>query len=190
MEDKIIVRIKCPQCGAVLKIEVSPSLDLTKGKLTCPSCKAKSPLADYNVVSNIPVPDDTQILAPLHDTIGHLIDEYSGKEYVLREGVQLVGRMSIGAKNKADVLIETDDRGFSRSQFFLRIISGPDGRYHTYISEASHSNPTSLNGRLLVPGDEFGLHHNDLITASETSLRFKGTYIDDSTELMSLTNKG
>lgn len=188
MEDKIIIKIKCPHCGAVIKIEVSPSLDMTKGKLTCPACKVKSPLAEYRIVSNTPFQDDTQIITPLYDVIGHLTDERSGIDYPLREGVQLVGRMSLGAKNKADVLIETDDRGFSRSQFLIRITTGPDGRYHTYISEASHSNPTGLNGRQLVPDDEYGLHYNDLITASETALRFKGRYIDDSTELESLSN--
>lgn len=182
MEDKKIVRIKCPHCGAVLKIEVSPSLDLTKGKLTCPSCKVKSPLAEYRIIADKPVEDDTQIVSAMHDVIGHLRDEVSGKEYSLREGVQLVGRMTIGAKNKADVLIETEDRGFSRSQFYLQVIAGHDGRYHTFISEASHSNPTSLNGKQLVPDDKYGLHHHDLITASETSLRFVGTCIDDQTE--------
>lgn len=183
MEEKKIVRVQCPHCGAVLKISVSLSADMKKGNLTCPGCKVKSRLADYQLVVDDPDRDETQVVSAMHDTIGHLTDEGTGKEYLLREGRQLVGRLSISTKNKADVLIETEDKGFSRSQFYLRIIKGHDGRYHTYISEASRSNPTMLNGKRLELYDETGLKHDDLITVSETNLRFSGTFIDDETEL-------
>lgn len=183
MEGKKTIRIKCPQCGAILKVGVSSSADLTKGKLTCPKCKFSNSIADFKTVVEKPVHDETQIVSTVHDVIGHLIDDATGKEYPLREGRLLIGRLSSSAKGNADVMIETEDKGFSRSQFYIRVIKGGDGRYHTYISEASRSNPTCLNGKKLRLDDENGLKHNDLITASETSLRFMGTRYDDRTLL-------
>ena len=182
MEGKKTIRIKCPHCGATLKVGVSPSADLTKGKLTCPNCNVSSPMANFKMVDRAVV-DETQIIATLHDVLGHLTDEATGKEYPLREGRLLIGRLASNSKNRADVMIETEDKGFSRSQFYIRIIKGGDGRYHTYISEASHSNPTFLNGKKLQPDDESSLNHSDLITASETVLRFIGTRFDDRTLL-------
>lgn len=189
MEEQKIIRVKCPNCGVRLKIGVSPSADLSKGNLTCPTCKVKSPLAKFVQVTDKPPQDETEILAGLHDTIGHLLDERTQKEYQLKEGSQLIGRMTYQTPPVADVPIMTDDRYFSRTQFYLRVMKGRDGRYHTYIKEASMKNPTCLNGRKLEKDDEEGLKHNDLISVGNTKLRFVGTSIDDKTVLSSLANK-
>ena len=190
MAEGLFIRIKCPTCGKLLKLGVSSESDLSKfdpskkkGNLICPNCKEKQPWAAYKVIEGKSDTDETQIVSPLHDTIGRLFDETTRKEYPLKEGRQLIGRMTYKAPPKADVPVETQDLGFSRSQFYLRVMKGRDGRYHTYISEASHSNPTFVNGQQLSPDDENVLKHNDRIAVSETTLRFIGTLIDDKTEV-------
>lgn len=189
MEEQKILKVKCPNCGARLSIGVSPSADLSKGKLTCPNCRVKSPLSSYAQVVEKELKDETQIVAGLHDTIGHLLDELTRKEYPLKEGRQLIGRMTYKNPPVADVPILTEDLYFSRTQFYLRVMKGRDGRYHTYISEASTKNPTCINGRKLEKDEEEGLKHNDLISAGNTKLRFIGTSIDDKTVPFSLANK-
>lgn len=177
--EKIIRRVKCPNCGIILKLSCSPSADLSKGKLTCSNCKETRPFPEYREIVDKPVQDETQILAPLHDTIGHLVDDATRQEYPLKLGGQMIGRKA--RTPRADVLIDTDDMGFSRSQFYVRVMKGKDGRYHTYITEASQSNPTSVNGVVLDKDEEIGLKHNDRISSSRTTLRFVGTTIEDIT---------
>lgn len=189
MEEKKVIRVKCPNCGAILKLEVSPSADLSKGALTCKNCRIKSPWTRYIPVEEKPQQDETQVVSKLHDTIGHLVDEHTRKEYALKEGVQLIGRMTYQQPPKADVPIVTEDPYFSRTQFRLRVMKGRDGCYHTYIYEASRSNPTNLNGNKLEPGDEEGLNDGDIISAGNTRLRFVGSTVDDKTILSSLVNK-
>lgn len=46
MEVEQFIRIKCPHCGAVLKVK--QQLGLEKASLTCPVCKKKSPFSNYN----------------------------------------------------------------------------------------------------------------------------------------------
>lgn len=190
MAGGFFIRIKCPTCGKLLKLGVSSEADLSKfdpskkkGNLTCPNCKEKQPWSAYKVVEDKTRTDETQIVSPLHDTIGRLLDESTRKEYPLKEGRLLIGRMTYKAPPKADIPVETKDLGFSRSQFYLRVMKGRDGRYHTYISEASHSNPTFVNGQQLSLDDENVLKNNDRITVSETTLKFIGTLFDDETEV-------
>lgn len=191
MEDKKIIKVKCPNCGARLSIEVSPSADLSRGKLTCPNCRVKSPLASFTPVEDKPLRDETQIVANLHDTIGRLLDVGTRKEYQLKEGSQLIGRMTFKEPPKADVPILTDDKMFSRTQFYIRVMKGRDGLYHTYISDfvGKQKNPTYVNGKKLNDDDEDGLKHNDVISAGNTKLRFVGTSFDDETKPFSLANK-
>lgn len=189
MEELITLKVKCPNCGARLTVKVPPSMDMTKGTLTCVNCNVRSPWANFQRVVEKPVQDETQIVAKIHDTIGYLLDDNTHTEYKLKQGRQLIGRMTYTAPPKADVPIMVEDRTFSRAQFYLTVVSGRDGRFHTYISEASTSNPTYVNNKKLEPGDEVGLKHNDIISAGNTKLRFIGTSVSDKTVLHSLIDK-
>lgn len=175
------IKIKCPNCGITLGIKSMPR-DPDKS-LTCPNCKVKNKFRDYHLVEQKQVDDETEIDLSIKDSIGLLEDLSTHRTYQLREGNNLVGRMTYATPPKADVKIETQDRGLSRAHFYIQVIKGRDGHYHHYIYNASNVNPTYLNDALLEDGDKPGLKAGDIIKSSDTSLRFVGNQIDDETKL-------
>ena len=184
------LRIKCPNCGKqfVVKGEkLSPGT-----QITCPSCNQKYPLSAYTALGDAPAPgkvtDETQIGAlrprPASDKKpGYLIDRATGREYQLKEGINLIGRMTYQSAPRATVPIETQDMGVSRSHLYIEVIAGCDDRLHTYAYNASNANPTYINDALLNPGDKIGLTDGSRIRTSETLLVFRDDTINDETVL-------
>lgn len=167
----VAIRIKCPVCGAVLGVRQMPqNMDKV---VTCPNCQVANKFRDFKRFEPKPVDDSTQISADVKGFAGKLVDIATKREYPLQEGVNLVGRMTYKTPPKADIPIETEDRGFSREHFFVKVIKGRDGFYHHYVYNASNANPTFVNDAILEEGDKPGLKSGDTIRSSETVLRFE-----------------
>lgn len=177
-----IIRIKCPQCSAILEAQDNPAN--YEKNVTCPNCKTKNRFKDFKrVIPRENLDDSTQIERLEKGTPGHLLDISSGREYPLNEGRNLVGRKPLNSPPKADIAIVTDDRFMSREHLLLDVIKGRDGRYHVYASNAKNQNETLINGALLESGDKVGLKHGDILKLGETSLKYIGFVLDDATEL-------
>lgn len=180
------IRIKCPVCGAVLEALDDPA---NVGKnVRCPNCKQRNKFTDFKriVPMAAPVPsedDETQIAQKRNDSAGYLLDRATYRRYPLHEGKQIVGRKPHRSAPKADVPIETADQGMSREHLCLEVISGRDGRYHVYASNAKNQNPTEINGVKLADGDKVGIKHGDIIKLCDTQLVYVGTPVNDETEI-------
>ena len=170
------IKIKCPNCGAVLGATNDPANE--NKVVVCPNCKERNRFVDFKRVVPREVEDETIAISSSSDSIGFLVDEKTCLKYPLKEGRSLIGRMTYQHPPKADIPIHTKDLGFSRAQLYVEVIKGCDGRYHAYISNASHSNPTFINDVRLEDGDSIGLNPHDRICSSETVLLYECSYSD------------
>lgn len=180
------IKIKCPNCGAILTVADDPS---NSGKsVKCPVCKQSHPFVNFKAVKPRVVEEDDKTsigfggdldektcLPDLEkkETIGSLLDKSSQMTYPLSEGLNLVGRMTCQSASPANVAIKTEDRGFSRKHLYINVVKGADNvvRYHAYNAE--NKNSTTINGVLLSSTDKMILHDGDVIKSSTTELVFK-----------------
>ena len=177
------IKIKCPNCGAILSVLDDPS---NKGKsVRCPACNEKHKFLEFKLVT--PMLDDdktriggtsqsedkTELPNISRSSIGYLLHELNGHKYVLSEGINLIGRKTYQQAPLASVPIETDDRGFSRKHLFIEVTKGSDGIYRHYAYNAANMNATTVNETKLEEGDKVILHTGDRIESSKTVLVFK-----------------
>lgn len=179
------IKIKCPFCGKILLVTDDPKN--SGKKLRCPACKEVSAYEDFKRVEEQKVSDETEVNlgSKTSSASFSLTDELTGKSYKLRQGRNLIGRMTYKSAPKADVPICTEDMGFSREHFYIEIVRGCDGIFHCYASNASNKNDTFINGELLPDEDKVGLENGDKIKSSSTTLIFhcSDTSFDDGTQL-------
>ena len=147
------IRIKCPVCGAVLEVLDDPAN--AEKNVKCPNCQQRNKFNDFKRVLPAPVPvspeqDETHIDVMREESAGYLLDRMTGRSYPLHKGKQLVGRNTHKSAPKADIPVETADLGMSREHLFIDVMSGRDGRYHIYVSNAKNQNPTQINGAPLA----------------------------------------
>lgn len=184
MNSQDTIRIKCPNCGAILTVANSPA---NVGKsVKCPICKEKHAFTDFKAVQkteadadrtslglNVSSKDMTQLpQMPKVITIGYLMDESRHKKYTLTEGINLIGRKTYQTASPASIPIETDDLGFSRKHLYIEAVKGPDGIVRHYAYNAFNKNETQINGISLGAGDKVILHNSDVIHSANTTLIF------------------
>ena len=176
------VRIKCPVCGVILEAEDNP-LNYAKN-VTCPNCKTKNKFSSFIRISPAPSPVEdgsTEIKVLSNTSVGALLDPSASRKYSLKEGRNLIGRMTHNSPSKASVPISTDNRRMSRSHLFIDVVKGADGRYHAYASNASNLNETRINDVILEGEDKIGLQHQDVLSLAGTELIYIGSRVDDET---------
>lgn len=175
------IRIQCPYCGAILETLDNPA-NYDKN-VTCPNCKNRGKFSSYKRITNsFSKGSDTTVVKPMgKDSLGTLTDIYTGKRYSLNEGRNIIGRMTYKTPPLATIPIITDNRKMSRSHLIIDVMQGADGRYHSYASNSSNKNATTINGKVLEDGDKVSLRNQDILSLAETKLIYSGSIIEDET---------
>lgn len=180
------IRIKCPVCGAILEALDDPAN--VEKNVKCPNCNQRNKFKDFKLIvpSLTPIAsenDETQVATKRNDSVGYLLDRETCRRYPLREGKQLIGRKPHKNPPKADIPIETTDQGMSREHLYIEVMSGRDGRYHVYVSNAKNLNSTEINGIVLADGDKVSIKHGDVLKLCDTQLVYISTPVNDETAL-------
>ena len=187
------IQIKCPVCGAILNAKDDPSN--VRKSVTCPNCRERRKFTEFKVIVPVdpspvdagqePVADETQVVLRRRpeSSPGYLLDKATGQCYPIPAGEHFIGRKTSKSPSKADIAIETTDRGMSRLHLKVLCSLAQDGRYHVSVANAENKNPTLVNGERLVDGDVVGIKHGDILTLCETRLEFVGNPVEDRTEL-------
>ncbi|MBO7574593.1 MAG: FHA domain-containing protein [Bacteroidales bacterium] len=185
MSDTPTIRIKCPNCGAILTVADSPA-NIGKS-VKCPVCQEKYKFTEFKPVQ--PKNDDSDSTnlginpsidvktelpqSPKVITFGYLLHEGHQKKYTLTSGLNLIGRKTYQTVSVATIPIETSDLGFSRKHLYIEAVKGPDGVIRHYAYNASNKNKTTINGLPLNAEDKVILHDSDVIHSADTTLIFK-----------------
>jgi len=183
------IRVICPNCGKVLKLENNPAY---KNKLIkCPTCGVANPFTLFKPfvqqakTEADDMEDTTQIAKRQNDTSGYFVDDKTLLKYFIPDGEKsLFGRMTLQSPSKADVPIDVYypeglDKGISRSHFWIQSVFSADGLYHVYISNAKNVNRTYINGKVLDDGDVVGLKDGDTVSCSNMVLRYVKPSLSD-----------
>ena len=187
MSNVATIKIKCPNCGAVLTVADNPA---NVGKsVKCPVCKEKYLFTDFKPVLqkkedsdrtslglNVSSEDKTRLPeSPRvnNNTFGYLLHKDHQKKYALSAGLNLIGRKTYKTAPVASVPIETEDLGFSRRHLYIEVLTGPDGVVRHYAYNAENKNETTVNGARLETDDKIILHDSDVIQSADTTLIFK-----------------
>lgn len=183
-----MVKIKCPNCGAVLSVkEVS---GLNEKVIRCPVCGERQPFSKYKELKPVSE-DDTELYKSdsakgedeteintggKENTVivnsGYLFDMNTQKKYSLKDGVNYVGRSAVSTPEKVNVRIDTSDMGFSRSHLRLEVVKSAEVRKYKVSIDAC-KNLTFLNGEKMEKMDVFFLKDGDTIKSSNVELQFR-----------------
>lgn len=163
--------IKCPNCGK--RLIVKPGKNPFGKTLICPSCGKASLFEEFERIVNVENPEVRTKLPEQKNGTPVLVDNATGKEYVLKAGVNSVGR---DAKTcKADIKIETTDFSLSRMHSYISVYQTQSGNVRCGISNAENKFPTLVNGVEIEKDDVISIKPGDIITmaGSEFILEIK-----------------
>lgn len=189
MDDQFI-QIKCPFCGAVLKVKQQAGLE--KASITCPVCKRKSPFSDYQNVINkdseeTEIPggfksksnseETTSYNEFVNTTIGCLVEK-SGKRWSLHPGVNTVGRKTQSDPQQVEIPI-TDyyagtpqTRKMSRNHAKIEVVRLANGSAKHILYNWQNKNTTYVGGDPLESGDRIVLNNGAMIKFANIDVRF------------------
>jgi uncharacterized Zn finger protein (UPF0148 family) len=171
-----IVKIKCPECGAVLRVGYQPGIE-TKN-VVCPVCKHTHRFNEYKVWHPKQQEDTTETASSSNKKPGRLIDVSTGKSYQLVSGVNTIGRKA--PSSSATIQIDTSDRYMSRTHVEINFDS-----FH-YFRILSEKNQTTVNGQTLKMGDCIILYGGEELKLANTVLRFEQEEDDEDKTSLSL----
>lgn len=180
------IQIKCPFCGAVLKVKQQAGLE--KASITCPVCKKKSAFSDYETVTNkdseeTELPggvksnqhseDTTEFGASINTIIGCLVEK-SGKHWALRIGVNTVGRKLQADPQQVDVPVSdyTGERKMSRNHAKIEVIRLPNGSAKHVLYNWQNKNKTYVGGEPIETGDRVVLQNGMVIKFANVDVKF------------------
>ena len=161
-------RVKCPRCQRIL--EVANPMDAPVLLVTCPDpqCGAKMRLR-FATGKTVLAEAGRDEKKP-----GCLV--YKGKEYPLREGLNIVGRLS--QSGKATIQLPTDDLTMSRTHAQIDVRRLNSGRLKAILSDVRDAEkiefiPITLEDEPLFPEDAIVLANGDVITLGHTKIKYK-----------------
>lgn len=199
------IRIKCPFCGAVLKVKQQAGLE--KASITCPVCKRRSLFSGFQKIvdhdaekTELPekqkthpdysedteTPDtchtgtdseDTELHKPLFSVIGCLM-ERSGKRWALHPGVNTIGRKLLSSPQQVDIPVTdyTGEKKMSRCHAKIEVVRLPDGTCKHIIYNWQNKNATRVGGEPIQQSDRIVLHNGMTVRLANVDVRF---VIDD-----------
>ncbi len=179
------IQIKCPYCGAVLKVKQQAGLE--KASITCPVCKRKTPFSGFEKVNNgqseetevhgypksNPNGEPTDIGGLSHGGIGCLV-ETTGKRWSLHPGVNTVGRKLQSGAQQVDIPIQdyTGERRMSRNHAKVEVVQLGNGAYKHILYNWQNKNATYVGGEVLNEGDRIILQHGMSIRFANIDVKF------------------
>ena len=180
------IQIKCPHCGAVLKVKQQPGLE--KASITCPVCKKKSPFTDFGTVINkdseeTELPggakpkqdgeDPTLYGASVNTAIGCLVEK-SGKRWALHIGVNTVGRKLQADPQQVEVPVSdyTGERKMSRNHAKIEVNCLPNGSAKHVLYNWQNKNKTYVGGEPIETGDRIVLQTGMVIKFANVDVKF------------------
>ena len=184
------ISIKCPHCGASLKVKQQQGLE--KASLTCPVCNVKSPFANYIIVSannnsnseDTELPNGfkqnnnqkeplTELPSYLNKNIGCLVEK-SGKRWTLHTGINTIGRKLQSDPQHVEIPIAdyTGERKMSRNHAKIEVIRQPDGSCKHVFFNWQNKNQTYVSGELVESDDRIVLHDGMTIQLANVIVKF------------------
>lgn len=187
-----IIKIKCPQCGAVLSIRNIPGLE-TKN-VNCPVCKYKGPFTSYRAyVPHQPNQADqtdygygdktqykttgstggTQSGNDFNILPGQLRVLSTGKVYKLKFGTNIIGRQAL--HSSATLQLPTDgSKRMSRDHLVIEVKKLPGKGLTAYVSLYKEKvNKTFINNDQLLYGDTLVLKDGDVISLPDLKVKYE-----------------
>lgn len=175
------MKIKCPNCGAILIVRRVQGME--SKSVPCAVCKVTNPFVKFTEVKEQAyAPEDTELKkkkylkddADEEDTDFEkealLYDVSTQKRYLLKDGLNLVGRKTYKKESVADVPVETLVKGFSRSHFYVEVMRyGTDLKLKLYLAE--NKNETYVNSERIEKGEKIMLKEGDVVKCCSLELK-------------------
>ena len=191
MYNQEVLKIKCPNCAAVLTVKRVPNIE--SKNVPCPICKQKSPFVNFQIVnlggaekthvpgdsgangrvwSNGPVSGEKTRLPDEGLAIGTLVMKSTGQRFCLTPGLNIVGRNA--QSTSATVRINTgESKRMSREHLVINVERKPgQGFVHSVKLYKQQVNDTYINNERLTFGDIVVLRNGDLIRLPDVDLVF------------------
>ena len=175
------MKIKCPNCGAILIVRRVQGME--SKSVPCAVCKVTNPFVKFTKVKEQAYdPEDTELKkkkSHKDDTDEEdtdfekealLYDVSTQKRYLLKEGLNLVGRKTYKKESVADVPVETLVKGFSRSHFYVEVMRyDTDLKLKLYLAE--NKNETYVNSERIEKGEKIMLKEGDVVICCSLELK-------------------
>ncbi len=176
-------RIKCPYCGAILKVNLNAPGIVNK-QLICPVCKEKSPFLKF-ILQQDKEKEETDYRDCNTERIHLKSEEISsirlGKirllsnslEFPLKEGRNIVGRLASSSSATIQIPMH-EGRRLSREHLVIDVKRIPDEGYK-YVASLykEHINATFINHEKLEYGDRVVLRNGDVISLPDVTIVFE-----------------
>lgn len=179
------IQIRCPFCGAVLKVKQQVGLE--KASITCPVCKKKSPFLNYESVisknseeTELPgyfkpkqSSEETEIAGIVNSVIGCLVEK-SGKRWSLHLGVNTIGRKLQSNPQQVEIAISdyTGERKMSRNHAKIEVIRQANGSCKHVLYNWQNKNSIYVGGDPIDAGDRIVLHNGMVIKFANVDVKF------------------
>ncbi|MFI3295392.1 MAG: FHA domain-containing protein [Rikenellaceae bacterium] len=157
------LRIKCPNCSAILTIKYIPAIE--SKSINCPVCKTTNKYQAYRSLEEKAAPDKSKE----QNQIGQLQLLNTEFIYQLKEGLNVIGRKA--KTSMANIQIDSSDRTMSRSHVIVDVCRFTNNHLH-YISNSNNTNPTFINGILIEAGDKMVLKGGEIIKMGNVLVKF------------------
>ena len=191
------IKIKCPTCGKVLRLQDTPNINAAY--FTCPVCKERHMVGNCQRYNPAPQPaaqsgdetrygsagyqqadadktrmvsgsgDETRVGVAPQAKVGMLVDA-AGVSYQLAVGFNTIGRKA--STSPASVQIATADRTMSRNHAVIEVRNAGGQLLHI-LKNGANKNPSYLNNALVNQGDQLILNNGDRLKMGNTILTFK-----------------
>lgn len=185
-----IIKIKCPNCGAVLAVKMQSGIE--NKKVTCPVCNESALFKDYKKVTPKINSDDTQYPGSSEESTdykedtelggiksnnitGHL-KAISGTTGVFQVnlGRNVIGRKASSSKANIKIPVSSEKNRLSREHIVIDVKNVPGkGLVHYLSLYKERLNDTFLNKVKIEYGDCLVLNHGDVLELPDVRLRFE-----------------
>lgn len=179
------IQIKCPHCGAVLKVKQQPGLE--KASITCPICKKKSPFTSFETYTNsdseeTELPkghkpsenDEDPTSVPKTTTAIGCLVEKSGKRWPLHSGINTIGRKLQSGPQQVEIPVSdfTGEKKMSRNHAKIEVVRLADGSAKHILYNWQNKNRTYIGGDPIASDDRIVLHNDMVIRFANIDVRF------------------